>query len=250
MDAFWTGNDALYGGWCSIPDSFLAEVMGASGFDWVCVDMQHGLVSKGDVVGMLQALDRTGTPSIVRVPWTDPDPIMWALDAGARGVIVPMVNDAASARSVVAACRYAPEGIRSWGPVRASLLSGAGQPAATNQELLCMIMIETVEALENLDDILDVEGVEGVFIGPSDLAVSLGDDPREAPTPRHEEAIDTIIEKCRERDVVAGIFCLDLDRARRYRDKGYRLLNLQSDARMLRDRATAMLAEARAHGAS
>ena len=245
MDRFWTEGKALYGGWCSIPDPFLAEVMGASGFDWVCVDMQHGLVAKGDVVGMLQALDRTGTPTIVRVPWNDPAPIMWALDAGAQGVIVPMVNDAQSARAAVAACRYAPDGVRSWGPVRAALLSGADEPSETNRRVLCMVMIETVEAIEHLDEILDVEGIEGVFIGPSDLAVSLGDDPREPPTARHEEAIDTIIATCRDRDVLAGIFCLDVERARRYGEKGYRLLNLQSDARMLRDRATAMLAEVR-----
>lgn len=246
MDRFWSDGGVLYGGWCSIPSPFVAEVMGRAGFDWVCIDMQHGLVAPADVVGMLQALDVTGTPPIVRVPWNDPAAIMRALDAGAHGVIVPMVNDVEAARAAVAACRYAPEGIRSWGPVRAALRSGATEPSEANRQVLCMVMIETVEAVENLDAILDVEGVEGVFVGPSDLAVSLGDDPRNPPTARHEEAVDAIVARCKERDVLAGIFCLDVERAERYGAKGYRLINLQSDARMLRDRATSMLADVRA----
>lgn len=110
-----------FGAICSVPDSFSAEMLGRAGFDWVCVDLQHGMVGSEALLGILQALDLTETPSLVRVPWNEPAAIMHALDTGASGVIVPMVNSAEEAERAVAACRYPPAGIRSWGPTRVAL---------------------------------------------------------------------------------------------------------------------------------
>ena len=106
----WDRGGSSVGGWCVIPSPFGAELMGMAGFDWVCLDMQHGLIGYDAMVPMLQTLSRTGTPALVRVPWNQPDHIMKALDAGAQGVVVPMVNSVADARAATGACRYPPQG--------------------------------------------------------------------------------------------------------------------------------------------
>ena len=162
----------MLGGWCSIPNSFTAEIM-AHSFEWVCIDMQHGLMGQDALVTMLQSVAITGTPAVVRVPWNEPSYIMRALDAGAQGVIVPMVNSAAEAALAVDACRYPPEGHRSWGPTRNALYSSSG-PVDINQSVVCTIMVENRPAIEALDKILDVDGIDAIFVGPGDLAVSLG----------------------------------------------------------------------------
>lgn len=110
----------------------------------------------------------------MRVPWNDPAEIMWVLDAGASGVIVPMVNDAESTRAAVGACRFAPVGFRSWGPTRAALHTGSRSPEQMDRDVLCIVMVETVEAVDRLEDILAVPGIDGVFVGPSDLSITLG----------------------------------------------------------------------------
>jgi len=107
------GGKAAFGGWCVVPGSFTAEVMARAGFDWICIDIQHGLMGQQDMVGMLQGVAATAVPSMVRVPWNDPGWIMKALDAGAAGVIVPMVNSPEEAAAAAGACRYPPEGYRS-----------------------------------------------------------------------------------------------------------------------------------------
>src|ERR687894_296035 len=116
----WDGTDATIGGWCSIPSPFSAELMGRCGFDWVCIDTQHGLVGYDQMVPMLQALSITATPAFVRVPWNQPDHIMKALGAGARGVIGPVVAPEAAAGAAAGAANSPPVGARSWGPIRAA----------------------------------------------------------------------------------------------------------------------------------
>jgi 4-hydroxy-2-oxoheptanedioate aldolase len=242
---FLIGDGPLYGGWCAIPDSFAAEIMGVAGFDWCCVDLQHGMAGDEILMPMLQGLGLSKTPTIVRVPWNEPAYIMRALDAGADGVLVPMVNDVAGARAAVGACRYAPQGFRSWGPTRAALHSGARAPHEVNTDVLCIIMIETLEAAEQLEEILAVPGIDGVFVGPSDLAVSLGFDPRGSMGPTYRDVIQRILHGCRDRRILSGIFCNDLDAVRTYRKMGFRLLAVQSDVRMLRSAAELALRELR-----
>ena len=158
----------------SIGNAYTAEVMANLGFDWLCVDLQHGLIDYQDLTAMLPAISTTETTPIVRVPWNEPYEIMKALDAGAYGVIVPMVNNREEALRAVSACRYPPVGLRSFGPIRAALYGGRGYSVESNGEIACIVMIETAEALENLQDIVTTPGVDGVYIGPSDLALALG----------------------------------------------------------------------------
>lgn len=231
-----------YGGWVAIPDPFAAELMGAAGYDWVCIDMQHGLTGPDRLAGMLQALDRAGTPSLVRVPWNQPDHVMRALDAGAQGVIVPMVNSAADARRAVAACRYPPLGERSWGPVRASMLLEGYTAERANRDVVCAVMIETRQAVAAMDEILAVPGVDAVYVGPNDLAVSHGLAPDgTVKDPEHSRLVLEILAACRRHGVVAGIHCAGWETAARWRDAGYRMLNVDSDSRFITAGARAVL---------
>jgi 4-hydroxy-2-oxoheptanedioate aldolase len=159
-----------FGGWSTLADSVSAELMGGAGFDWVIVDTQHGSVTNADLVRVIQALAIGGTSAVVRIPWTDAPTIMRALDVGAAGVIVPMVNTPEEAALAASALRYPPEGIRSMGPTRGGFVS----TAAANEDAVLLVMIETAEALDRVDEIAAVPGVDGLFVGPVDLALSLG----------------------------------------------------------------------------
>jgi hypothetical protein len=160
--------------------------MAHAGFDWLCVDMQHGIIDYTDAVDMLRAISQTDTMPFVRVEWNEPWRIMKVLDAGAYGVIVPLVNNREEAERAVWACRYPPIGGRSSGPARAAMYGGANYAAESNDEIAVICMIETAEALENLDDILSVDGVDCAYIGPSDLAYALDITPTgDNSDPRH-----------------------------------------------------------------
>ena len=146
----WRQGKQTIGGWLSIGDAFTAETMAHIGFDWLCIDMQHGLLDYQDVKVMLPAISTTQTMPFVRVPWNEPAEIMKALDAGAYGVIVPLINNRAEAEKAVAACRYPPEGMRSFGPIRAAMYGGKNYAEEANSEIACIAMIETKEGLDNL----------------------------------------------------------------------------------------------------
>ena len=156
----WRQGKQTIGGWLSIGDAFTAETMAHVGFDWLCIDMQHGLLDYQDVKVMLPAISTTQTVPFVRVPWNEPAAIMKALDAGAYGVIVPLINNRAEAEKAVAACRYPPAGIRSFGPVRAAMYGGKHYAEEANSEIACIAMIETKEGLDNLEDIAATQGLD------------------------------------------------------------------------------------------
>ena len=234
------GSKPALGGWCVIPGSFTAEIVARSGFDWICIDAQHGLIGYQEMLGMLQAVAVTGVPALVRVPWNDPAWIMKALDAGAAGVIVPMVNSPSEAASAVAACRYPPEGYRSWGPTRASLGVEDYSPELANRSVICAVMVETVPALERLGEIVSVPGVDAVFIGPSDFAISMGFAPRSA-EPEHRRRLESVPAVCHEHGVVAGIACGSAELLTQWRQVGYTMLAVPSDMVMLRRAAAEML---------
>jgi 4-hydroxy-2-oxoheptanedioate aldolase len=167
----------------------------------VCVDQQHGVVDYASMVPMLQAIGAAGAAPITRVLSNDPYRIMKALDAGALGVIVPLVNDAGEAANAVAACRYPPHGIRSYGPIRASSVIGSRDPEDLAGEVLCIVMVETREGLENVEEIAATPGIDGIYIGPADLALSLGLPPSTSVTQdAHIEAVRRIREACRKHD--------------------------------------------------
>jgi 4-hydroxy-2-oxoheptanedioate aldolase len=230
-------------GWLSIPSSFSAEVMAHQGFDSLVVDMQHGVVDYQTAVTMLQAISTTPVIPLARVPWNDPAHLMKILDAGVYGVICPLVNTGAQAEALVRTCKYPPRGFRSFGPVRALLYSGGDYGEHANDELLVMPMIETVEALENLEDILATPGVDAVYVGPSDLSLSMGKEPGVDRTePQVVEALKTIVTACRRHGVVPGIHTGSVEYASRMIEEGYRFVTLGTDARLLALRAAADVA--------
>jgi 4-hydroxy-2-oxoheptanedioate aldolase len=238
LRTIWAGGGVVVNGWLSIPSSFSAEVMAHQGFDSLTVDMQHGVVDYQMAVTMLQAVSTTGVIPLARVPWNDPAFVMKILDAGAYGVICPMVNTREQAEALVAACRYPPRGYRSWGPVRASIYAGADYGDRANDELIVMPMIETAEALKNLDDILSVPGVDAVYVGPSDLSLALGFRPRLDQTdPPVVEAQQEIAAACRRHGVVAGIHNASSQYALKMIEAGYQFVTLASDSRFLAARA-------------
>jgi len=241
----WDGAEATIGGWCSIPSPFSAEMMGRSGFDWVCIDTQHGVIGYDQMVPMLQALSITATPAFVRVPWNQPDHIMKALDAGAQGVIVPMVSSEEDARAAVEAAKYPPVGTRSWGPIRAALDVPDYSPESANRRTIVAVMIETPGGVENLDAILDVAGVDAVYVGPSDLALGHGMTPTlKVSDPEHERLIETIIDGCRRHGTMAGIHCDSVETVRRWHARGYGMFTVGSDAALMRQAAAAVVAQA------
>ena len=238
----WESDRPTFGGWCVLPSSFSAELMGRCGFDWVCIDTQHGLVGYDQMVPMLQGLAITGTPAFVRVRWNEPGEIMKALDAGAQGVVVPMVNSAEEARQAVGAARYPPEGYRSWGPVRAALGVDGYSPQTANRRTVVAIMVETRSGLSQIDEILSVPGVDAVYVGPNDLAVTHGLAPSADVEDRaHGELVEAILAACLRRGVVPGIHCGSAATARRWIEAGFRMINVASDAVFLRQAAAAAL---------
>jgi 4-hydroxy-2-oxoheptanedioate aldolase len=227
----WSQGKHTVGAWLSIPDAFSTEVMAQIGFDWLCIDMQHGLMSYTQALAMLQAISTTDVIPIARVPWNEPSIIMKMLDAGAWGVVVPLINTRADAEAAVAACRYPPLGIRSFGPTRASVYAGADYASRANDEVLCIVMIETKQALENLDDIMSVPGVDACYIGPADLSFALGLPPRtDSDEPAHVAAVARILEAARRHGVVPGIHTGSPAFAARCIQQGFQMVTLTSDA--------------------
>ena len=225
-----------------VPSSVSAEVFAHAGFDWLCIDMQHGLIDYQAAVTMLQAISTTGAVPIVRVPWNEPGIIMKTLDAGAYGVIIPMVNSREEAQAAASACRYAPRGARSYGPGRAVLYAGPDYFPAADDEVCCVVMIETKQALEDLDNILSVPGIDAAYIGPSDLSVSLG----LRPGYDHDDAvfvraIDAVLDACRRYDVIPGVHAGNVNVARKRIDQGFLMVEMCDDYGTLARGAAATL---------
>ncbi len=242
----WRQNRQTVGGWLSLANTHTAEIMGGLGFDWLCIDLQHGLLDYPDLTRMLPAISTGDSTPLVRVPWNEPYEVMKALDAGAYGVIVPMVNNREEAERAVAACRYPPEGNRSFGPVRAAVVGGRGYAAEANGQIACIAMIETAEAIAKLDEIVSTPGLDGVYIGPSDLALALGLTPTgDNEEPMHAETVLRIRDACRAHGVAAGIHTSSVRYTRRYLELGFNLITLGSDLRFMLRSATADLAEVR-----
>ncbi|MCY3619035.1 MAG: aldolase/citrate lyase family protein [Acidimicrobiaceae bacterium] len=229
----WAAGEAALGGWLAIPSSFSAEIVARCDLDYVCVDTQHGLVDYSDSWPMLQAVNLGSATPLVRVPWNEPGIIGKSLDAGARGIIVPMVNTRAQAEAAVAACRYAPEGGRSYGPARVVRQEGSDYYAHANADVAVIPMIETVEALTNLDDILSVPGVDAAYVGPSDLSVSLGLPPgNNDGEAAFDEALAAIAAGCVRHGVIAGCHTVSELCPRRI-EQGFRMITITSDTTAL-----------------
>jgi 4-hydroxy-2-oxoheptanedioate aldolase len=235
--------DGAVGGWLQLPGSVSAELMGSVGFDFLCIDQQHGLIGDDALVPMLQALEATGTPAFVRVAVNEHAVIGRALDRGAAAVVVPLVETAEQARAAVAACRYPPAGDRSYGQTRTTFRE--------RPEPRCIVMIETLAGVDALPQILAVDGVDAIFVGPTDLALSAGlpVTAQHADSPHRQEyeaLLARVIGPTRERGLPVGIYAGSAEHARRFRALGMTWTALFSEIAMLRGAAVGHLREARA----
>lgn len=174
LKARWTAGEVTLGAWCMIPEPLTAEALGRAGFDWVLVDMQHGCMDYETALAMIRAIDLTPALPVVRVPWNDPGIIGRALDAGALGIVIPMIQTAEDAKRAVDACLYPPKGRRSFGPIRVGMRDGPGYFMDANERVAVVPMIETPEALAHVEAIAAVPGVDALFVGPFDLSIALG----------------------------------------------------------------------------
>ena len=234
----WAQGGAVVNGWLSIPSAFSAEVMAHQGFDSLVVDMQHGVVDYQVAVTMLQAISTTSVVPMARVPWLDPAIIMKTLDAGAYGIICPMINTRQQAETLVRICKYAPKGFRSFGPVRASIYAGSDYAQKANDELVVMPMIETAEAVQNIDEILSVPGIDAVYVGPADLSLTLGCTPKLDQTEQPVvDALHKIAAACKRHNVVPGLHNGTSSYALKMIQEGWRFVTLASDSRFLAARA-------------
>jgi len=240
----WASGDWTLNGWLQIPSSVSAELMAHAGWDSLTVDLQHGLVDYTTAIPMLQALSTTSVVPLARVPWNEPGIIMKLLDAGCYGIICPMINTREQAESFVRSCKYPPLGERSWGPHRAQLYAGSGYREHANENLLALAMIETREALDNLDTILSTPGLDGCYIGPSDLGLSLGYEPKpDREEPELLEAIDRILATAKRHNVQAIMHCGSTAYAKRMIAKGFDGVTVLADSLFLRQGATQVVGE-------
>lgn len=207
----WQSQKTAINAWLTIPSAWTAEIMSYVGFDLLTIDLQHGLADYQTTVSMLRILNGVQIPTIVRVPWNEPALIMRIIDAGADGIIAPMVNNPAEAQVFVGAMRYPPLGYRSYGPIRSNKLHGSDYYKHANENIFAIAMIETQEAVDNLEVILATEGLDGVYIGPADLSISLGlDDLANYQNPKLIETVKQIIETAHRFDKFVGVHTMKL----------------------------------------
>ncbi|MCS6892236.1 MAG: aldolase/citrate lyase family protein [Rhodovarius sp.] len=229
----WKAGEAVINGWLAIPSAFSAEMFSQAGWDSVTVDMQHGVQDYLSCVACFQAIQASGSGAtpMVRVPWNEPGIIGKVLDAGAYGVICPMINSPEEAAALVRACRYPPEGARSNGPIRAGAYGSAGAYQQTaNREILVIPMIETREAVENIEAILDVPGIDGIYVGPSDLSFSYGLTPKlDVEDPLILGIYEKLLAATARRGIAAGLHTSTPDYARRMLAMGFRLVTIAND---------------------
>ena len=242
----WRRDELTLGAWCLLPNALSAEMLAKGGFDWVLIDMQHGCMDYETAVNMIRAIDLGGVTPLVRVPWNEPGIIGRMLDAGAMGVVVPMIQDADDARRAVDACLYPPAGRRSFGPIRVGTRDGAGYFAGANARVAVIPMIETADALANVEAIAAVPGVDALFVGPFDLSIALGLPPgNNDGEPLFDQAFARIAVAARQAGIATAVLANAELTPRRAR-QGFRMISVVTDAMVLNRAAVADLAAARA----
>lgn len=238
----WAEGGTVVSAWLSIGNTYTAEIAGWAGYDCVLVDLQHGMTGAETMIPMLQAISATPATPIVRVPSCDPPLIMKALDAGAYGIVCPMIDSAEDARAFVAATRYPPRGGRSFGPARGLLYGGADYFDHADETIVRLGMIETREGLEAVDEICAVDGLDGIFIGPNDLGLAMGKGTLGDPT---DESVRAAIMRClssaRNHGKHAGIFCPSSAVAARRGGEGFDFVVPNSEVNLLKSALSAEL---------
>jgi 4-hydroxy-2-oxoheptanedioate aldolase len=227
LKALWKDGGFAINAFLSIPCSFSAEIMAHQGYDALTVDFQHGMHDFASALASLQAISTTDVVPLVRVPGLEPSLVMKTLDAGAYGVICPLVNNRRDAEAFVSYCRYPPVGGRSFGPNRVALYSGPDYVTHANDEMLTIAMVETEESLSELDGILSTPGLDAVYVGPADLSMALGISPSFEPADeRLLTAFAHVAERARAHGKVAGIHTGSAQYAWRMVGLGYQLVTL------------------------
>lgn len=236
----------LIGTLMQMPLPEVAEIFVAAGYDWLFVDLEHSPMDARAAINILMAADKH-VPCVVRVPWNDEAYIKKALDIGATGIIVPLVNTVADAKLAVGRCKYPPQGFRSVGITRAQRfgLEFEDYMKRANDEVAVLIQIEHIEAVRNIEQILDVTGIDAVFVGPFDLSGSM-DKPGEINDPEVQTAIKSVIGACEKRGIARAIYAHSPEHARTYMSQGYTVIGLCTDNILLARAAQAALAAVRA----
>lgn len=243
LKQLWAEGKPTINGWLSVGNPFTAEIMAAQGYDSIGIDLQHGAIDYQAALGMLQAMRASAVTPLVRVPWLEPGIIMKALDAGAYGIICPMINTAEQAAEFVSYLRYPPLGNRSFGPTRANFSAGTNYAAEANGEILAFAMVETSEAVENLDAIAGTPGLDGIYVGPADLTFSLAQGRLTPAFDREEpemvEALHKILKACKQAGIRAALHCGTADYAAKAAGWGFDMTTVSNDVRMLAGAAEA-----------
>jgi 4-hydroxy-2-oxoheptanedioate aldolase len=241
-EIFKQGGSAI-NGWLQIPNSFTAELMANQNWDSLTLDMQHGVIDYSHAISMLQAISTTNVVPLARVNWNEPGQIMKILDAGAYGIICPMVSNRKEAENFVQACMYPPRGYRSYGPIRGLVYGGTDYADEANNEILKFAMIETKESLDNLDEIMQTPGLDGIYIGPADLSLAIGEKPS-FDKPEGDPVYDVImkiLEHAKKNKIIAGIQNGHADYADKMIKKGFQLVTIGTDQRFMTAAAKAAL---------
>ena len=242
-----SGGDAVLSAWVGTPSMGVVEALVGAGFDTAVLDMQHGGFDEASAAAGIAAAALFGKPAVVRVPVDSFPSASRMLDAGAAGVIAPMIEGPADAKRFAAFCKYPPLGSRSWGPGRATTLSGlAGLDYfdGANGSNLALAMIETRTALDALDAILAVDGIDGVFVGPSDLSIALTGH-LEPASPVVDEALAHVAARASAAGKLAGMFCFTGAQARAMATRGFGFLTIATDTLLIAAAARSELAAAR-----
>lgn len=241
----WQRDEMTLGAWCMIPSSLSAEILAKGGFDWVLVDMQHGCMGYETAVEMIRAIDLAGITPLVRIPWNEPGIVGRMLDAGAMGIVAPMINSVSEAQNLVDACRYPPVGKRSLGPIRVGARDGMGYVAGANERIAVIPMIETAEALSAVEEIAAVPGVDALFVGPFDLSFSLGLRPGDNDgEPKFDAALARVNAAARSAGIATAVLSTAALAPLRA-SQGFRMISVITDSPALGAAAHASLTSAR-----
>jgi len=240
----WREDKADVGTWLSLGSPIAAEIIANTDFDWVVIDTEHAPIDIGTTQSIIQAMLATNTKPIVRVPWNDPALIKRALDAGAYGLVIPMVNSKEEAIKAVQASRYPTVGVRSYGGPRARLYGGDDYFAHSNEEIALIIQIEHIDAVDRIDEILSVKSLDAYFIGPNDLTASMGIKlGLDNPDPRHIEAVNKVLAAGKKHHVPGGILVNSPEVANQRIAQGFQFVAVGSDEGFLRSATSTALSK-------
>ncbi|NNE79760.1 MAG: 2,4-dihydroxyhept-2-ene-1,7-dioic acid aldolase [Silicimonas sp.] len=237
LNVIWNRGEPVLNGWCSIANTFTAEIMAAQGYDSLTIDGQHGALDYSDALPMLQTISGTGKTPLARVPWREPGVIMKYLDAGALGIICPMINSSDEAAEFASYMRYPPLGQRSFGPTRAGFAYPGYNLTDANNEVLAFAMIETADGIRNLEDIAATKGIDGLYVGPNDLALGFSNGSLPSGLDREEPEVIEILQRiattAKSKGIHAALHCGTVDYAMRGLEWGYDMVTVSGDARLL-----------------